>query len=40
LGEPFDVDGVIASLLQAFWQCFGEVRCDRDDEAGRWRPIG
>jgi len=33
-----DVDVVVRPLLDAFWQCFGEVRCDRYDETGKWRP--
>lgn len=35
-----DVDGVVVvrPLRDAFWPCFGEVRCDRCDENGQWRP--
>lgn len=40
LASDMDVDTVVRPLLDAFWPCFGEVRCELYDTAGRWAPMG
>jgi hypothetical protein len=36
LGEPGDLDGLLRPMLDEYWQCFGEVRCECYDETGKW----
>ena len=40
LASDVDVDTIARPLLDAFWQCFGEVRCELYDTAGEWAPVG
>ena len=40
LASDVDVDTIARPLLDAFWQCFGEVRCELYDTTGEWASVG
>lgn len=37
LSAETDIDTAARPMLDEYWQCFGEVRCELYDEAGQWR---